>query len=251
MIHTFLFSPSGTTRKYALAMTQAFGGDFRLIDLTHGPCEVEYDFADGDTVLLLAPVYAGRIPEMAAKLFSQIDGHGMKAIVAVVYGNRNYDDALLELADIASSDGFEVIGAGAFIAQHCIFPKVASERPGNSDIAQAVDFIRRAIKSGRLDISAIKGNHPYKKAAPVRRRPKVDKDICRDCGKCARECPAGAISVDNPQETDVEKCISCSRCIVVCPDKARHFGGLKYRMIVPLFRKMCSKRREPEWFIAE
>lgn len=25
MIHTFLFSPSGTTRKYAVAMTEAFG----------------------------------------------------------------------------------------------------------------------------------------------------------------------------------------------------------------------------------
>ena len=251
MIHTFLFSPSGTTRKYAVAMTEAFGDDSQLIDLTHGACEVECELVDGDTVLLLAPVYAGRIPEMAAKLFRQIDGHGMKAVVAVVYGNRDYDDALLELADIATADGFKVIGAGAFIAQHCIFPKVASGRPDNSDFAKAVEFIRRANHSGQLDISTIKGNHPYKKAASTPLHPKVDKGKCRECGKCARECPSGAISVENLHETDAEKCISCCWCIGVCPDKARCFGGLKYRLIAPLFKKMCSKRREPEWFIAE
>lgn len=93
-------------------------------------------------ILLIAPVYAGRIPEMAAKLFSQIDGHGMKAIVAVVYGNRDYDDALLELADIAIADGFEVIGAGAFIAQHCIFPKVANGRPDSSDNDKCITCCR-------------------------------------------------------------------------------------------------------------
>ena len=81
----------------------------------------------------------------------------MKAIVAVIYGNRDYDDALLELADIAVEDGFEVVAAGAFIAQHCIFPKVANGRPDASDMAVATDFIKRAKESGKLDISTIKG----------------------------------------------------------------------------------------------
>lgn len=251
MLHTFFFSPSGATCKYAEAMTDAFGGDSQMINLTNGPCEVECDLAAGDTVLLVAPVYAGRIPFLAAELFRQIDGHGMKAIVAVVYGNRDYDDALLELADIAIAGGFDVIGAGAFVGQHCIFPKVASGRPDKTDLAKAVDFIKQAKESGSLDLSAIKGNRPYKNAAPVALHPKVNRDKCRECGKCARECPSGAISVENPRETDTDKCIACGRCIAICPDNARHFGGLKYRMIAPLFEKMCSKRREPEWFIAE
>lgn len=116
MLHTFFFSPSDTTRKYAKAMTDAFGRESQLIDLTHGSCEIESELIDGDTALLISPVYAGRIPALAADLFRQIDGHGMRTIVAVVYGNRDYDDALLELADIAVNDGFDVIAAGAFIA---------------------------------------------------------------------------------------------------------------------------------------
>lgn len=193
MLHTFFFSPSNTTRKYAKIMTEVFGEPSQLIDLTHGVTEVECDFVDGDTVLLLSPVYAGRIPEMAAELFRQIDGHGMKAIVAVVYGNRDYDDALLELADIAVADGFEVIVAGTFIAQHCIFPKVANGRPDKSDFEIAADFIRLAKKSHKLDISSIKGNRPYKKPSAVPLRPQTDEKECISCGVCARECPTGAI----------------------------------------------------------
>lgn len=248
MLHTFFFSPSNTTRKYAEIMTDAFGEPSRLIDLTYGPDEMESHLIEGDTVLLLAPVYAGRIPEMAAELFRQIDGHGMKAIVAVVYGNRDYDDALLELADIAVADGFEVIAAGAFIAQHCIFPKVANGRPDSSDIEIAVDFIRQAKKSGKLDLSAIKGKRPYKKPGAVPLRPQTDEKECISCGICARECPTGAIDLVS-LETDKDKCITCCRCIAVCDNKARKFSGIMYATAGKIFCAQNSKRREPEIFL--
>lgn len=248
MLHTFFFSPSGTTRKYAKAMTEAFGEDYQQIDLTHGACEIECNLVNGDTVLLIAPVYAGRIPEMAAKLFRQIDGHGMKAIIAVVYGNRDYDDALLELVDIATDDGFEVIAAGAFIAQHCIFPKVANGRPDKQDIDIAVDFIRRAKQSCKLDIHTVKGNRPYKKPTAVPLRPQPDEKKCRSCGICARECPTGAID-PMTLATDKDKCITCCRCIAVCNTQARKFKGLMYATVEKVFCAQNSRRREPELFL--
>lgn len=247
MLHTFFFSPSDTTRKYAKAMTDAYGGESQLIDLTHGSCEIESELIDGDTVLLISPVYAGRIPAMAADLFRQIDGHGMRAIVAVVYGNRDYDDALLELADIAVNDGFDVIAAGAFIAQHCIFPKVANGRPDASDLAVAADFMERAKESDKLDISTIKGNRPYKKPGAVPLQPQTDENECRSCGVCARECPTGAIDPVT-LATDKNKCITCCRCIAVCDSHARKFKGIKYAMVGKIFCSQNSKRREPELF---
>lgn len=247
MLHTFFFSPSDTTRKYAKAMTDAFSEESQLIDLTHGSCKIEYDLVDGDTVLMLAPVYAGRIPTMAADLFRQIDGHGMKAIVAVVYGNRDYDDALLELADIAVEAGFEVIAAGAFIAQHCIFPKVANGRPDASDMAIATDFIKRAKESGKLNVSTIKGNRPYKRPGAVPLRPQTDENECRSCGVCARECPTGAID-PLTLATDKERCITCCRCIAVCGTHARKFKGIMYATAEKIFCAKNLKRREPELF---
>lgn len=247
MLHTFFFSPSDTTRKYAVAMTDAFGDDSQLIDITHGPCPIDSDLIDGDTVLLLSPVYAGRIPEMTANVFRRIDGHGMKAIVAVVYGNRDYDDALLELADIAREDGFEVVAAGAFIARHCIFPKVATGRPDRSDIEIAEKFIKRAKMSDKLDMSAIKGKRPYKKPGAVLLHPQTVEDECRSCGICARECPTGAID-HITLATYSDKCITCCRCIAVCSSRARKFKGIMYATVEKIFKAKNSKRREPELF---
>lgn len=247
MLHTFFFSPSDTTRKYAKAMTDAFGGESQLIDLTHGSCEIESELIDGDTVLLISPVYAGRIPALAADLFRQIDGHGMRAIVAVVYGNRDYDDALLELADIAVNDGFEIIAAGAFIAQHCIFPKVANGRPDASDMAVAANFMERAKESDKLDISTIKGTRPYKKPGAVPLQPQTDENECLSCGVCARECPTGAIDPVT-LATDKNKCITCCRCIAVCGSHARKFKGVKYATVSKIFCAQNSKRRGSELF---
>lgn len=248
MLHTFFFSPSETTRKYAVAMTDAFGGDSQLIDLTHGACPIETELVDGDTVILLAPVYAGRLPAMAAELFRQIDGRGMNAIVAVVYGNRDYDDALLELADIATEDGFNVIAAGAFIAQHCIFPKVAEGRPDSTDLNFASDFIRRAKESDKLDLSSVKGNRPYKTPNAVPLYPETVAKECHSCGICVRECPTGAIDPET-KTTDKEKCIACCRCIKVCGSQARKFKGVMYSTVGKIFSMKNSKRRDPEIFI--
>jgi len=253
MLHTFFFSPSETTRKYAIAMTEAFGGDSQLIDLTHGQCEIESELIEGDTVLFISPVYAGRVPAMAVDLFRQIDGHGMKAIVAVVYGNRDYDDALLELADIASEDGFKVVAAGAFIAQHCIFPKVAAGRPDAGDIdkiSEFADLVRQKNGNGAsLDIKTVKGNRPYKKAASVPLHPAADKKHCNRCGICARNCQTEAIDNTDPTKTDSARCITCCRCINICPQSARSLGGLLYRVAGWKFVRDNSRRLEPEWFI--
>ena len=50
----------------------------------------------------------------------------------------------------------------------------------------------------------------------------IEKDLCKGCTKCARNCPAGAISgtVKQPHEIDQTKCIKCGVCLKNCPFKA-------------------------------
>lgn len=254
MLHSYYFSASNTTEKVVKTAAGNLGMETAHHNLTSAGVADCMAPAEEDIVLFAAPVYAGRLPAIAVEKFNKIKGAGQQCIAIVVYGNRHYDDSLLELCDLLKNNGFNVVAAAAFVAQHCIFPKVATSRPDAADLKKIAGFsssVRDALAGGlSLDIDTVYGTRPYKKPAPTPLSPRVDKDKCRECGKCARECPSGAISVGNPRETDAEKCIACSRCIAVCPDKARHFGGLKYSMIAPLFKKMCSKRREPEWFIA-
>ncbi len=255
MLHTFYFSASGTTDTIVKAIADSFGTPALNHNLTPQSADVTLNLLPDDVVLFAAPVYGGRLPMIAVEKFRQIKGNGQKCIAVAVYGNRDYDDALVELCDLLSDNGFDIIAAGAFIARHCIFPAVATSRPDNEDLLKISDFaaeVKSALEKGlSLDLSSVKGNRPYKKAAGVPLHPKVDKRKCGKCGRCVRECPARAIPADNPHETDASKCISCSLCITVCPEQARHFGGLMYAAIAPLFKKKCSARREPEWFIAK
>lgn len=252
MLQTFYFSPSGTTKATVEILSDSLGMETTHHDVTVKSDRFNPNSAD-DILLIAAPVYAGRIPPLATERLSLVEGNGQKAVVIVVYGNRDYDDALIELCDLAEKQGFEVVAAGAFIGEHCIFPRVATARPDADDRSKIQEFagmVKKAMASGvKLDLMKVKGNRPYKKIAGVPLHPKVDKKLCNSCGTCARECPTGAIPKDNPKTTDGSKCITCCRCIQVCPQDARSLGGLIYKLAGWKFVKDNTRRREAEWFI--
>ena len=247
--------------------------EYDITEVSVRPCHEstgsEVILKENELLIVGMPVYAGRIPAGAARELAKFKGKGSPAVICGVYGNRDYDDALLEMCDILESNGFRPVSAGAFIAAHSIFPKIGTGRPDAEDILKINEF---AVKSADIisglastcdscdssqnrraeDVAGdtgltVRGNRPYKIPGNVPVYPKGDRK-CSGCKACAKVCPAGAIDPSNPKKTDTRKCISCGRCVVVCPEYSRRFRGLLYKIAENKFIKAYSGRKEPDTY---
>lgn len=78
--------------------------------------------------------------------------------------------------------------------------------------------------------------------------PKANKN-CDGCGACAAKCPVGAISEDNPKETDGAKCITCMACVAACPKKARGVNPVLLAGAKAMLKKALEGRKENELFL--
>lgn len=248
------FSPSGTTAQVLAHFTQALTGQAKTIDLLNNPPTEETSFGPEDFVVVGLPVFAGRIPSVCPAMLAKLKGQNTPAVAIVVYGNRDYDDALVELCDLLQAKGFLVLGAAAFIARHSIFPVVATARPDGEDQQKITQFARQCqekLAKGKEAFvlqETVKGNRPYKETTALPLIPTGDA-ACTKCQTCVAICPTKAIAEDDPIQTDPARCISCTACIYICPAQARQFRGEMYQTTSKAFAIKCSTRREPEIFL--
>lgn len=256
MVINVYFSPNGTTKTAAETIANGIGGSIQELDLLKNPLEKEKCLSGEDLLLVSLPVYAGRIPSVAGNMLHNLKGSKTPAIAAVVYGNREYDDALIELRDLLTEQGFVVIGAAALVAQHSIFPAVAAGRPDKQDFQEMEHFaghcaeILRSSSYPEDQLISVKGNEVYREPAKVPVKPKTSK-TCSRCGLCASLCPVHAIRKENPAKYDRRICISCGACIRHCPQGAKKFGGAVYKIGSVMFKRKFSSYKKPELFYLE
>lgn len=255
-IHLVYFSAAFTVRKTVRELASCFGVKTTVHDITCNAPAEDIILNEKDLLVIGMPVYAGRIPASAAGAIDRFKGTGTPAIAVCVYGNRDYDDALIELKDIIEANGFKAIAAAAFVAQHSIFPEVGAGRPDEEDLVKIRSFalsckekLASAEGTGSFAELHVKGNRPYRAPGNVPLHPSADRKSCTLCGTCARLCPAKAIPEEKPYLTDSSRCISCGHCMAVCPQKCRRYRGLLYKIAGKRFIKDNSSRKEPEMFL--
>ncbi len=233
------------------------------LDITLPADPPNHPFADHNELLVIgAPVYAGRIPGLALRRLKNLRGSQTPVVAITVYGNRAYDDALLELCDHCKNQGFNVIGAGAFIGKHSFSSldhPIAHDRPDEKDIRLAETFggqIRHLLQTiesiDQLKNPQVPGRRPYKQEMkPSGAAGKTDPKLCLHCGQCILHCPAQTIHMSggNPV-TDPDNCIWCAACVQHCPTGARKITQPKINEIAERLHETCRTRREPEWFLA-
>jgi len=256
------FSPTGTTQKVLESIAKGLTvEDVEHINLTlpEGVQQAISPFSD-ELVIIGAPVYGGRLPVDAINRFQQLKAEKTLAVLIVLYGNREFEDALLELKNLAIELGFNPVAGGAFIGEHSFATKdvpVANGRPDSMDVQKAMAFGAKikdkvtALQSPdtRMDLE-IPGRFPYESdgARPMPVSPVTIEDICTVCGTCASVCPTEAISINESVETKIELCIRCCACIKNCPTGARVMEDSMWKDIANWLNENCSTRKEPQIF---
>lgn len=251
-LYDIVFSPTGGTKKVSALLTGALGGEVTSVDLTDSKQDFHaVSLAQEDVAVISVPSYSGRVPAVAVERLAMLNGQGARAVLVCVYGNRAYEDTLAELEDTAKQAGFRVVAAVAAVAEHSIARQFAAGRPDAQDAKQLSDFaqqIQAKLSGGDCSEPAIPGNRPYKKAGGAGMVPKPTKE-CTKCGICASECPVQAIDRENPKKVDERACISCMRCISVCPHSARKVNPVMLSAVGLALKKVCSQRKECELFL--
>lgn len=251
-IYEFCFSPTGGTKKVADILAGGLQGDIVPVNLTDYKAQFQNLTLNREDIAIVAvPSYGGRVPAIAVERLAMLNGNNIRTVLVCVYGNRAYEDTLLELEDTVKQAGFHVIAAVAAIAEHSIARQFASGRPDMKDEEQLSDFaeqIRDKLSDGNISIPEIPGNRPYRKAGGTCMIPKPMKG-CTNCKICAKECPVQAIDYENTKKVNKKICISCMRCISVCPHSVRRLNPVMLSAAGIALKKVCSERKECELFI--
>lgn len=266
------FSGTGTTEKtvcrIADGIAKALHTDYGTFSYTLLQNRQEVlRFSSDDLVVFGSPVYAGRVPNVLLPyLTEKVQGCGAMAVPVVLFGNRNFDDALMELRNILRDDGFVPVAAAGFVGEHSFSTTLGGGRPDAEDISLMDSFAKAvADKVGEMAwvdpemIVDVRGNdpiHPYytprdRAGNPInilKVKPKTDMEKCNSCGWCAEHCPMGSISAENPAEVK-GICIKCCACVKGCPTGAKYYDDAGYLYHQHELEESYARRAEVELFL--
>ena len=267
-VSAVFWSATGNSRKTAETiagkLAKRLGCGLEIKDFTLPAArESDLSFSASEAAVFCLPTYAGKLPnKILPYLQSRIFGNGALAVAAVTFGNRSFDNALAELCAVLEQNHFHTVAAGAFAARHAFTGRLAQGRPDEADLAEMETLAEQAaaiIQSSGAAPAPIQV--PGDSAAPyyvprrldgqpakfLKAKPKTDPARCTGCGACARLCPMGAISAENPAEVP-GTCIKCQRCVRSCSQQAKYFDDADFLSHVAMLEQHYQEPKKNALF---
>ena len=267
-VHAVYFSGTGTTEKVvttlAKDLAERLGAGYEACCFNLPEARKQaLSFGPEDLAVVGTPVYAGRVPNLLLPYIrDMIHGEGTLAVPVVLYGNRNYDDGLMELRNVLRDNGFCPVSAGAFVGEHSFSRILGAGRPDGEDMAlvgelgeKTADKVRglTELPGEAVHVNGCDPIRPYytprdRHGEPIKdflkAKPVTDPDKCVKCGLCARLCPM--VSIDPADVSNVAgKCIKCCACVKKCPTGAKYFDHEGYLYHQHELEDQYAGRRAP------
>ncbi len=212
-VYAVYWSATGNSRKTAetIAGKMAECLDCSVVsrDFTlPGARESDLTFSASDAAVFCLPTYAGKLPNKV-----------LPYLQTRICGN-----------------GALAVGAVTF-----------GNRSFDNSLAELCDVLEqnhfRTIAAG-----AFAARHAFTDRLAPGRPDEADLARCTGCGACARLCPMGSISPENPAEIP-GTCIKCQRCVRFCPQQAKYFSDKAFLSHVAMLEQNFREQSKNAVFL--
>lgn len=258
-LNLLYFSPTNGTKKIIQEIAKGINCEYKEFNITLPQNRVDDLFFDkNDLVIIGMPTYAGRFPRLLTTYLDKITANKSLGVFVATYGNRDFEDSLLEMKDIFEKQGFVGLASATFVTEHSSTKKLATNRPNVEDLNIACDFgiqIKSRFESlnnlNEIKPLELPGNFPYvvKNIAMPPMAPETH-NTCVTCEICAKNCPTAAIDFDDCKTIDANKCIKCRSCVKRCPFNSKEFTHPGYKNMQNMLEtNFAHIVRTPEMFI--
>ena len=235
-------SANETTEKVTEFLNQQFeenGHVVKSINLGRAPYrgnpeEVVKKIDQYDVIGLGSPVYHMDMLDPMLQFLKVLKRHGVnnsaKAFIYLTYSGITTGKAFINTVKTLNNAKIDVIGGMKIKAPHF------HHKEDVLDIEKCKQFTKRFCD--RLEQKHF-DKIPFQRArslfSPEKKRVNIlfplvhvvgklrelpiniDESKCKKCRKCERECPAGAIKLNDTATIDFSKCLHCYHCVNACP----------------------------------